>query len=53
MVLKDNFKKEGDFLFRYRSYLPLVVIPFFCVVFGEFSTKFALAKNRGAKFLFS
>ena len=29
MRLVDSFKKDGDFLFRYRSYLPLFIIPFF------------------------
>lgn len=29
MRLVDSFKRDGDFLFRYRSYLPLFIIPFF------------------------
>lgn len=27
MALQEELKKQGDFLFRYRSYLPLCVIP--------------------------
>lgn len=36
MRLKDKFKKDGDFLFRYRSYLPLVLIPLFILVVYSF-----------------
>lgn len=32
MRLCDRFKKDGDFLFRYRSYLPLFLIPLFIIV---------------------
>lgn len=38
MRLVDSFKKDGDFLFRYRSYLPLFIIPFFIftvIVYGS------------------
>ena len=28
MRLVDDLKKDGDFLFRYRSYLPLFILPF-------------------------
>ncbi|MGX3010230.1 methyltransferase family protein [Helicobacter sp. 23-1044] len=32
MQLKDRLKNEGDFLFRWRSYLPLVLVPFIVAV---------------------
>ncbi len=36
MVLKDRFQKDGDFLFRYRSYLPLFIIPVFILCLLSF-----------------
>ncbi|MGI0406036.1 methyltransferase family protein [Helicobacter himalayensis] len=36
MILKEKFKKEGDFLFRYRSYLPLAIIPMFLLCLWSF-----------------
>lgn len=38
MRLQDKFKKEGDFLFRYRSYLPLMLIPLFILVVYSFGS---------------
>lgn len=32
MRLIEQFKKDGDFLFRYRSYLPLILLPFAVLV---------------------
>ncbi|WP_238700299.1 hypothetical protein [Helicobacter jaachi] len=32
MALQEEFKKQGDFLFRYRSYLPLCMVPVFVLV---------------------
>lgn len=29
MALQEELKTQGDFLFRYRSYLPLCIVPFF------------------------
>jgi hypothetical protein len=26
MALKEEFKIQGDFLFKYRSYLPLIIL---------------------------
>ncbi len=37
MILSETIKKQGDFLFRWRSYLPLLVIPLF--VFALFYSK--------------
>ncbi len=36
MVLKDRFQKDGNFLFRYRSYLPLFIIPAFILCLLSF-----------------
>ena len=52
MVLKDNFKKEGDFLFRYRSYLPLVVIPFFVLCLVSFPQNLLLPRIEVQNFFF-
>ncbi|MFV0431467.1 MAG: methyltransferase family protein [Alphaproteobacteria bacterium] len=34
MELRRQFKKEGDFLFKYRSFLPLVLLAFGLVIFA-------------------
>ena len=52
MVLKDNFKKEGDFLFRYRSYLPLVVIPLFVLCLLSFPQNLLLPRIQMQEFFF-
>lgn len=36
MRLMEQFKKDGDFLFRYRSYLPLILLPFAVLVMYSF-----------------
>lgn len=49
MILKDLFKKQGDFCFRWRSYLPLVVVPMFflsLVSFGQSFILFAHVEGR-------
>lgn len=38
MRLVDNFKKDGEFLFRYRSYLPLILVPFFILTLFTFGS---------------
>lgn len=49
MALQEELKSQGDFLFRYRSYLPLCIVPFFILVictsqtflldeYGEYNT---------------
>lgn len=38
MKLQYQFKKEGDFLFRYRSYLPLFIIPIFLLTLITFDS---------------
>lgn len=38
MRLKDRFKKDGDFCFRYRSYLPFVLIPILVLVLFSFDS---------------
>ncbi|WP_394954908.1 methyltransferase family protein [uncultured Helicobacter sp.] len=52
MVLKDNFKKEGDFLFRYRSYLPLVVIPLFVLCLLSFPQNLLLPRIQMQELFF-
>jgi protein-S-isoprenylcysteine O-methyltransferase Ste14 len=37
MALKEEFKKSGDWLFRWRSYLPLFLIAFFLVACRDFN----------------
>lgn len=36
MRLVERFKKDGDFLFAYRSYLPLILVPFIVLVIYSF-----------------
>ncbi|RAX52722.1 methyltransferase [Helicobacter sp. 16-1353] len=38
MRLVDDFKKNGDFLFRYRSYLPLILVPFLILTLFTFGS---------------
>lgn len=38
MRLIEQLKKEGDFLFRWRSYLPLIIVPFMIVVVISFDS---------------
>lgn len=52
MILKDNFKKEGDFLFRYRSCLPLVVIPFFVLCLVSLPQNLLLPRIEVQNFFF-
>jgi len=37
LPLRDELERSGAWLFRYRSYLPLVTIPFFIVSLSSFS----------------
>ena len=32
MALQEELKAQGDFLFRYRSYLPFCILPLFILV---------------------
>ena len=36
MALREEFKKSGEWLFRWRSYLPLLLIGLFLLAFPEF-----------------
>lgn len=38
MRLVEQFKKDGDFLFAYRSYLPLILVPFIVLVVYSFGS---------------
>lgn len=38
MRLVERFKKDGDFLFRWRSYLPLIIVPFMIFVVASFGS---------------
>lgn len=38
MRLIEQFKKDGDFLFRWRSYLPLIIVPFMVLVVFSFGS---------------
>lgn len=38
MRLVEQFKKDGDFLFAYRSYLPLILVPFIVLVIFSFDS---------------
>ena len=50
MVLREDIEKQGSFLFKWRSYLPLLTVPLFIIalyhseylerVFGDFADKF-------------
>ena len=61
MVLKDDIEKQGSFLFKWRSYLPLLTIPLFVIalchseyferVFGDFADKFWESLCIGTSFL--
>lgn len=42
MFLKERMKKEGDFCFRYRSYLPLLLVPVLFLVVYVFGQKLAV-----------
>lgn len=44
----ERFKKDGNFLFRYRSYLPLILVPFFIFSLISFSSNLI---NCDAKWL--
>lgn len=46
MLLKDEMAKDGDFLFRYRSYIPLVMIPLLILSLLSFDQElFSISKN--------
>lgn len=44
MALQEELKQQGDFLFRYRSYLPFALLPFFILVIFTSDT-FLLSEN--------
>lgn len=49
MRLIEQFKKDGDFLFRWRSYLPLIIVPFMVLVTFSFgSSLFSDGKYNNA-----
>ncbi|MBM4289909.1 MAG: DUF1295 domain-containing protein [Deltaproteobacteria bacterium] len=37
MTLSNDFKRTGNWLFRWRSYLPLLLVPFFIIVLRDFT----------------
>lgn len=45
MILKEKFQKEGQFLFRYRSYLPLLMIPLLFIALVSFGQNLILSSN--------
>lgn len=61
MALRENIKKQGDFFFRWRSYLPLLTVPLFIIalrhseylerVFGDFADNFWEGLCIGISFL--
>ena len=61
MVLRENIEKQGSFLFKWRSYLPLLTVPLFIIalchseylerVFGDFADKFWEGLCIGISFL--
>ena len=61
MVLKEDIEKQGSFLFRWRSYLPLLTLPLFVIalyhseylerVFGDSADKFWESLCIGISFL--
>ena len=61
MVLREDIEKQGSFLFRWRSYLPLLTVPLFIIalyhseylerVFGDFADKFWEGLCIGISFL--
>jgi len=61
LVLRENIEKQGSFLFKWRSYLPLLTVPLFIIalchseylerVFGDFADKFWEGLCIGISFL--
>ena len=45
MRLVERFKKEGDFLFRWRSYLPLILVPFIVLVVISFDSALVVGEK--------
>lgn len=45
MRLVERFKKEGDFLFRWRSYLPLILVPFIILVVISFDSALVVGEK--------
>ena len=37
MALKEELERSGGWLFKYRSYLPILVIPVFLIALREFN----------------
>lgn len=35
MALRDEMKRQGDWLFRYRTYVPLVILPLLILALGQ------------------
>jgi len=61
MVLRKDIEKQGSFIFKWRSYLPLLTVPVFIIalyhseylerVFGDFADKFWEGLCIGISFL--
>ena len=49
MRLVDSLKKDGDFLFRYRSYLPLLYIPIFILALFSYGSPLCSNINGGGE----
>lgn len=46
MLLKDEMAKDGDFLFRYRSYIPLIMVPLLILSLLSFDQElYSVSKN--------
>jgi protein-S-isoprenylcysteine O-methyltransferase Ste14 len=46
LPLVEEFKQSGNWLFRWRSYLPLALIGFFLLFMGEWNTEGVLLSSR-------
>lgn len=47
MLLKDEMAKDGDFLFRYRSYIPLVMVPLMILSLLSFDQELYSVEKNG------
>jgi protein-S-isoprenylcysteine O-methyltransferase Ste14 len=46
MALTDEFREQGEWLFRWRSYLPLVLVPLIAVALAQMETHPVTAYDR-------
>ncbi len=52
MRIADRLAADGGFLFRWRSFVPLVLIPLFVLAMGESSALLAVIGNKGEHILY-